>query len=226
MSKEIRVLSTKALRASNLQHLTDKGASVVTRSFIRIEFPAVIDLPPAEKVNVIITSANAVAALMRIREQLPVFHEVYCIAGRTEALVREHLAYTGSIIARPYASELLIPIIQSEQTIPLWFFKGDKALPTIPDGLNHAGISFKAIEVYRNVALPHVLKEDFSAILFLSPSAVESFLQHNIIPDNTITFAIGKTTAAALKPFAKQVVICESPTEGSLVAAVVNYFNL
>lgn len=224
MSKTISVLSTKLLRNTTIRRLQPGGIKVTVTPFVRIDSSENISLPVAKKVAAIITSFNAVKALEGIADQLPVFDTVYCIAGRTEVAVKEHLK-PAHVIARPYASALLDVIIAAAHNYPLWLFKGNKALLTLPEGLAKAGIPFESIEVYQNTATPHVVKEDFDAILFFSPSAVESFLQHNIIPDNTITFAIGKTTASALKPFAKQVVISEVPSESAVAEAVVNHFN-
>ncbi len=224
MSKKIRILSTKLLREATMGQFAEAGIEVVAKPFIRIEIPGHITLPPAQKADAIITSVNALEALSGIRHQLPPFQTIYCISGRTEAGVRE--IFDARVIARPYASELVAIMLKAAHVHPLWFFKGNKALPTIPEGLAQAGIPFHAIEVYQNTAIPHVLREDFEAILFFSPTAVESFIQNNIIPDNTITFAIGKTTAGALTPYAKQVLISETPTEESVLKAVVNYFNL
>lgn len=225
MSKKIGILSTKLLREATERRLAETGTEVVVKPFIRIDIPGQITIPPAQKADAIITSANTIKALTGISDQLPAFDTVYCIAGRTEALVKEYLKPVN-IVARPYASALLEVIITVQHTYPLWFFRGNKALPAIPEGLQNAGIPFEAIEVYRNTATPVMLNEDFDAILFFSPSAVESFLQNNYIHDNTITFAIGKTTAKALKPFAKKVVISKEPTEESVIKAVLEYFNL
>ncbi|MBL7706899.1 MAG: uroporphyrinogen-III synthase [Taibaiella sp.] len=224
MSKKIRILSTKLLRESTMNQFAEAGVEVVAKPFIRIAISGNISLPPAEKADAIITSVNALEALAGIRHLLPPFQTIYCISGRTEAGVRE--TFDARIIARPYASELVAIILDATPVYPLWFFKGNKALPTIPEGLKKGGIPYHPIEVYQNTAIPHVLREDFEAILFFSPTAVESFIQNNIIPDNTITFAIGKTTARALAPYAKQVVISETPTEASVLKAVVNYFKL
>lgn len=221
----VRVLSTKQLREETFRLFPHAGIVVKSVPFIRIDLPEHIVLPEAQQVDAIITSANAVIALSRIREKLPFFNTIYCISGQTESLVREHLSAVH-IVARPYASALVEILEKTAFTYPLWVFKGNKALPTIPEGLQNAGIAFEAIEVYQNTATPQLLQEDFEAILFFSPSAVESFLKNNFIPDNTITFAIGKTTARALKPFAKQVKISEETTEASVVKAVVKYFNL
>lgn len=221
----VRVLSTKQLREETFRLFPHAGIVVKSVPFIRIDLPEQIILPEARQVDAIITSANAVTALNSIREKLPVFNNIYCISGQTEALVREHLS-AESVVARPYASELVEIMEKAAFTYPLWFFKGNKALPTIPEGLKRAGIDFTAIEVYQNTATPQTLQEDFEAILFFSPSAVESFLKNNFIPDNTITFAIGKTTAKALKPFAKRVIISEKTTEVSVIESVVKYFNL
>ncbi|RYD98187.1 MAG: uroporphyrinogen-III synthase [Sphingobacteriales bacterium] len=223
MSTAIRILSTKLLREATMRQFAAAGIEVVTKPFIRIDIPGHITLPDVQKADAIITSANALNALVGIRHKLPPFHTIYCIAGRTETMVSA--TFEARIIARPYALELVDVLVNTEHIYPLWFFKGDKALPTIPEGLAKNGILFSAIEVYQNTAIPHVLKEHFDAILFFSPTAVESFREHNIIPDNTITFAVGKTTAGALKSFAKQVIISEVPSEAAVAEAVVKHFN-
>jgi uroporphyrinogen-III synthase len=53
---------------------------------------------------------------------------------------------------------------------------------TLPQALKEGGIKFNEIEVYQTALAPlKYLIENFDAIMFFSPSAVESYLSNNKI---------------------------------------------
>jgi uroporphyrinogen-III synthase len=53
---------------------------------------------------------------------------------------------------------------------------------TLPQALKEGGIKFNEIEVYQTALAPFKIsdQENFDAIMFFSPSAVESYLSNNI----------------------------------------------
>src|SRR5690606_18190405 len=101
-----------------------------------------------------------------------------------------------------------------------------KGLPTIPNGLTTANIDFEEWIVYENQEQSSQIEDYFEGILFFSPSAVESFVRNNRIQENTVTFAIGTTTAAALRKWTNNIVVAETTNELSMAKAVANYFNI
>ncbi len=206
--------------------LLHKPIVLVSHSFIQISLKTDIEFPKATCVNGIFTSVNAIKAIIPFVNALPEFETVYCISGATEHLAKTTFGARPKYISATYATILAQQISASNQGYELWFFKGNRALPTIPKVLAQSGIDFRAFEVYENKLNPLEMEQSFDAILFFSPSAVESFLMDNFIPDNTITFAIGTTTAAALEGKAKHISIADAPSESAVVEAVMQYFNL
>ena len=66
--------------------------------------------------------------------------------------------------------------------------------------------------------------EIFDAILFFSPSGIESFLEKNNFTNEQI-FCIGTTTASALPTDYKKVIIAETPTNEILINECINYLK-
>jgi uroporphyrinogen-III synthase len=63
-----------------------------------------------------------------------------------------------------------------------------------------------------------------NAVLFFSPSAVESYLKENEI-DNKICFCIGYTTAETLKEKTENIIIASQPKIEYVIAEVIKYYN-
>lgn len=221
----MQLLSTKILSKANTSKLQQYGIALTTHSFIQISLLKPQPWPQAAKVNAIFTSANAVMALKDYKFDLPKFEFIFCIAGATEKIAKATFGDNPKYYARTYAATLAQDIIMHQNTNALWFFKGNRSLATIPDALQSANIAFEAFEVYQNDLNPQKMEQSFDAILFFSPSAVESYLIHNFIPDNTITFAIGKTTAAALQGHARQIQLADAPSENTVIEALIRHFN-
>ena len=62
--------------------------------------------------------------------------------------------------------------------------------------------------------------ENVDAILFFSPSGVESYLKDNKIK-NEICFCIGETTASALENKTKNIIIAEQPTIEDVIEVII-----
>jgi uroporphyrinogen-III synthase len=78
---------------------------------------------------------------------------------------------------------------------------GDRALPTVPDGLAAAGARVTRLVVYRTVpakALPPGIARGVGAVVFASPSAVEAFAALGGDLAAARAVALGPTTARAL----------------------------
>jgi uroporphyrinogen-III synthase len=74
---------------------------------------------------------------------------------------------------------------------------------TLPQALKEGGIKFN--EIVPNSTTFKISDQEFDAIMFFSPSAVESYLSNNKIKRNL--FCIGSTTASALETKIKNIVI-------------------
>lgn len=106
------------------------------------------------------------------------------------------------------------------------FFCGNKRRDELPEILKAAGIKVHEVVVYETIETPVVTNDDVDAILFFSPSAVQSFFSVNQLKKNTVCFAIGQTTANSIADFTdNRIVITESPSQEMMLALVNFYFQ-
>ncbi|HEX9150948.1 MAG TPA: uroporphyrinogen-III synthase, partial [Flavobacterium sp.] len=82
------------------------------------------------------------------------------------------------------------------------------------------------IVVYQTIAVPFKVEKKYHGILFFSPSAVESFFSNNKVTGQTVLFAIGKTTAMALKKYCNnKIITSDEPGKENLVRKMMEYFS-
>ncbi len=178
-----------------------------------------------ENQPVIFTSTNAVLAVSNYYNDEK--FSVFCIGKATKKAVEKFL--TGASIpafandAASLALEITKQIPAIEKTT---FFCGDKRLDTLPHLLSEQGITVDEIEVYETIETPKTISKIYNAILFFSPSCVNSFFSANKIPCETVLFAIGNTTAKAIKEKTNNLVmISNEPSKKRVLENAINYFE-
>jgi uroporphyrinogen-III synthase len=90
--------------------------------------------------------------------------------------------------------------------------------------LAEAKIKFNEIQVYETSLTPHKIKTSVEAILFFSPSAIESYLTENKIK-NEICFCIGNTTAEALNQVTKNIIVANQPSVEEVIEDVIEEYK-
>ena len=85
-------------------------------------------------------------------------------------------------------------------------------------------IKFNEIEVYQTTLTSQKITQQLDAIMFFSPSGVESYLQKNKIKKE-ICFCIGETTAKALEEYTENIVVAEYPSVEAVIEEVINEFS-
>lgn len=153
---------------------------------------------------------------------------VYCLGGATQEALKQHgngFRHTISGTAANAAS-LAEEIIKNEEKGPLVFFCGDKRRDELPDLLRQHNIALEELIVYETTETPAPTGQEYDGILFLSPSAVESFFSVNSLPQQTVCFSIGPTTARALQDYtSNKIITSTSPSMEQLVLTTIFYFN-
>ena len=91
-------------------------------------------------------------------------------------------------------------------------------MPVIEAAFAQENKSLEVIETYTSSAQPKAMG-NYDAVLFYSPSGVESYLQNNSLEHST-SFAIGETTAQSLKKYTDNIITATQPTIEHLIAAV------
>lgn len=221
MAKPIQILSTKILSPLQKQELTKARIELIEADFIKTENK------PFELKNLneslIFTSQNAVhSVLSNPKSDELKSKNVYCVGLKTKILLSENgfnvVAYTG------YASDLaeIITLIYRNESYT--FFSGNLRRDTLPNALNEAGIKLNEIQVYDTSLQPQKIKTAVDALLFFSPSGVESYLKENTIKKETC-FCIGETTAEALHKITKNIIIADQPTVEDVIEDVIQEYK-
>jgi uroporphyrinogen-III synthase len=78
--------------------------------------------------------------------------------------------------------------------------------------------------VYETTLTPQKIKNSVEAILFFSPSGVESYLKDNTLKKE-VCFCIGETTAEALQKTTKNIIIAENPTIEDVIEECINEYK-
>jgi len=221
MAKSIQILSTKILSPLQKEELKKGGFDLIEADFIKTENK------PFEFKNLneslIFTSQNAVHSVLSHpdSEQLKK-KNVYCVGLKTKSLLSDNgfnvVAYTG------YASDLaeIITLIYRNESYT--FFSGNLRRDTLPNALKEAGIQLNEIQVYDTSLQPQKIKTAVDAILFFSPSGVESYLKENTIKKE-ICFCIGDTTAEALSKITKNIIVADQPTVEDVIEDVIHEYK-
>lgn len=221
MAKSTQILSTKILSPLQKQELIKAGIEVIEADFIKTKNK------PFELKNLneslIFTSQNAVySVLSNPKSEELKSKNVYCVGLKTKILLSENgfnvVAYTG------YASDLaeIITLIYRNESYT--FFSGNLRRDTLPNALKEAGIKLNEIQVYDTSLQPQKIKTAVDAILFFSPSGVESYLKDNSIKKETC-FCIGETTAEALHKITKNIIIADQPTVEDVLEDVLSEYK-
>ncbi|BDB52160.1 uroporphyrinogen-III synthase [Flavobacterium ammonificans] len=226
MANSTRVLSTKVLLSHQKQVLTDVGFEVLESNFIEVETKS-FELNGI-KDNLIFTSQNAVRSFLTH----PQFEKnksglqqkkAFCVGVKSKTILTD--AGFEVVAYADYASDLaeIISLIYANGSYT--FFSGNLRKETLPLALKNTGIEFNEIEVYETQLKPHKIKEAVDAILFFSPSGVESYLKNNTIKKE-LCFCIGETTAEALEnKHIKNIVIAEFPSVENVITEVKEYYH-
>lgn len=195
---------------------------------INIALSKRLSTPALEKRTVMFTSQNSVASVINMLQGKQPEWDVYCLEGATLRAIQQY--FTGVTIKQTAkaAIDLADTIDANIVTSPAIFFCGDKRMNTIPEIMKNKGIDLEEIVVYQTLYTPSVIVKKYDGILFFSKSAVESFASINKLPVGATIFAIGGTTAKALRDYAGDtlsIVQSPDPSERTLMKTIIDFYN-
>ena len=237
MKAKHKVLSTKKLEPSLVQQASERGIEIVEKEFINIQpiwtretGERIIELAKSRKQYAVLTSANAVDMLGQYMKQGDTYYvinwRIFCLSGKTKQAILNNRDIENNIVAEAAnATELAEEIIKhgAQEVI---FFCGNKRRDELPFKLKEAGVLVHEIVLYETVGIPTKIEEDFEAVLFFSPSAVQSFFAVNHLDKETVCFSIGVTTQKSLKTFTQNRISTSlAPTQEDLLNEVIDYFE-
>jgi uroporphyrinogen-III synthase len=220
------VLSTRPLAGSLIDEAAANGVTIDVLPFIgtrQLEEEGLarqLENLGGRSLVAVFTSINAVAAI-KGRERPD--WKIFCVDGATRRAVAARFGESLIAGTANSAKELAEVIISRETPRELWFFCGDRRREELPESLLAAGWAVHEVVVYQTVLTPHRIDKTYDAIVFFSPSAVESFFSVNSIEPRVPLFAIGRTTAAAIKKKCPNpVTISEQPEEKILIRQIID----
>lgn len=219
----IYLLSTGTLPEALIDEAATKGVGIDAIPFILTE---PVEQPVLEgllkrSLTAVFTSKNAVKAMGEKGGQ---DWKIYCIGKMAAARFGED-AIAGSAAS---AAALTEKIIRTNERRDIYFFCGDQRLDELPDMLRKEGFIVHELIVYRTIATPHQVVRRYDGISFYSPSAVDSFFSVNTVAPETPLFAIGATTAEAIRRRCSNPVVIgkrQNPDKEDLIKLMIEYFR-
>ncbi|MEP6728404.1 MAG: uroporphyrinogen-III synthase, partial [Bacteroidota bacterium] len=228
---KITILSTRPLLASVIDEAAVHGIEINVQSFIEteaiqsVEVQQEIEQALLQSASVVFTSMNAVEAVAEfMNEEMPDWN-IYCMGETTQELVKKYFGENSIAGTADNAADLAELVAEDDYIDQIIFFCGDQRRDELPDTLQNNNIEVTEIVVYHTIATPHIINRQYNGILFYSPSAVDSFFSKNKPGKQTTFFAIGHTTAGAIKKHsANSIIISDKPGKENLVEKAINYF--
>lgn len=226
----INILCTRPLDQQFINKAEDHGIHITALPFIDIKpvisssFSQLVSHFASQKINTVFTSMNAVESVAKHIDENPAW-KIFCIGGITREAVSKHFGET-SIAASAKNASLLARKIITDNLKEIIFFCGDQRLDDLPETLRSNNIRVHEVIAYHTLQTPHFVQEDYSSIMFFSPTAVHSFFSVNTIPTNVVLFSIGKTTTSTIHTYCvNQVITSEWPGQENLLEKIFEHYK-
>lgn len=224
----MRILSTKSLAADELEFAALQGVEVRCLEVIKTE-PLPFQLPRVNSCDAVaFTSANALRYFFRNDEVAAALagKTIFSIEGKTT----QHLRVKGFVpqLTAYNGEQLADKVIASATAKAVLHPCSSIRLPVLEQKFAAAGIAYTALPVYHTSLLSGVKAEGgYDAVLFYSPSGVESFLAENKLPQNVVCCCIGNTTAQYLKERcpAAEIIVPEIPITLEMLKHAISYLK-
>lgn len=181
-------------------------------------------LPKLKDKILIFTSKNAVISVFNQYPDLKLkTNIILCVGKKTEQLLKnQKLQVKHTANSAKELGEWLCKNNKNKHSV--LHFCGNLNRKELQYTLTNNQINYSEIEVYKTTLTPKKIKNSFDGILFLSPSAVTSYVLANE-SFNTVSFCIGKTTANEAKKHFKQVVISEKLSIENSLKIIEKYYG-
>lgn len=178
-----------------------------------------------EPITALFTSTHSVLQVKKLLQKAPRW-TVACLEGSTQ---KEAVAFFGKEAIQWTAADatmLAAQMNRGDQPKKMVFFCGDRRLDYLPEALKEAGKMLEEVVVYETHSLPVKIIRAYDAVLFFSPSAVESFFSLNTLSSNTMLFAIGNTTAQRLQQYTThKIIVSPEHNAEAMIEQIIAFYN-
>ncbi len=227
MSRLPHIVSTRKLTSELVDGLRIKGWTFSDHDFISkvIDIPSNLNERDVSKC-VVLTSITGVNAFVQLAGQLNVpvsDYYVYCISGAT----RKYANALGLTIkaTAPNASALAKEIAKDADVKKITHICSNIRRDELTSLLSNSNIFINDVIAYRTEFTPVAVDQPYDAVVFFSPSAVDSFLMVNELRQ-VPAFCIGDTTASHAKQKGYlQTYIPEAPSEEILLQTIIEHYS-
>lgn len=227
MSASPHIISTRKLTSDKIEELQAKGWRFTQHDFISKIIQVPDDLTAASIHNhIVLTSITGVKSFLQIAAQLNLNladYMIYCISRGT----KEYAAATGLNIKETAlnASALADEILKDMDVKAVTHVSSNLRRDELSDKLTKSGVAVQDVTAYQTGFTPVVIATTYDAIVFFSPSAIDSFLSINKF-HNVPCFCIGNTTRDYAKQNGyQQVYVAEAPSENFLLQTIINFYS-
>lgn len=231
MPTKVNILCTVPIPQTLIDTVAAKGIDMDIVSLINIqrtgsnELRDGIEILSGKEQHVIFTSANAVTIVKDYMHPGPSKWKVYCIGNATKQAIEKNIGVSNVAGTANNASELADVII-NDKVKDIVFFCGDIRRDELPAKLKKANIALHELVVYKTIQNEERISKVYDGILFFSPSAVSSFFSRNDIPPGTALFAIGKTTAEAIRTYTSNtLVVGKQQSKEAMIDIMIDHFK-
>ncbi len=178
--------------------------------------------------TVAFTSANAVKHFFEKAGAASLIKgkSIYALQGRTEDVLTKRGALPKKTAHN--AAGLADLILESGSAKSVLHPSGNLRLDRLEMKLGARGVGYIPLLVYKTVFHSDIkVAEPADAVMFYSPSGIESFFVKNDISNKTVCCCIGETTANALKEKRKEanIILPKEPSPVSMIDAIHEHFS-
>ena len=231
MSPYFTILSTKTLNPAIIAEAEKYGIELLNLNFIETEIYVTPELTKAvgkTKKDIVFTSANAIEGFLKNSDgqsESGLQKRIFCLQGKTLTAARliPNSFIGGTAKNAISLAQLIITIPDVEEVS---FICGNIRRDELPEILQYEYIDVEEIEIYKTKDTGQLIEQDYKAVIFFSPSAVEAFFKTNKLPHNTPCFCLGNTSASTARLHTDNIVIAEAPSQQSILESITEYYNL
>ena len=173
--------------------------------------------------TVVITSQNAVRGLIEYYPNEKLAGAlVYCVGEKTKAALEENGIKVQGV--EFYSKTIAKKLVNDANTKAIVLFCGNLRRTELKEAALNNKIDYAEVEVYETTLIPKQMDKIFDGIVFLSPSAVQAYVQKNN-NKNSVAFCIGTSTSKEASKYFNQVLISDDLTIESVLIKVSDYYG-
>jgi uroporphyrinogen-III synthase len=232
MENKINLLATRLLKKELISEAEKNGVDIQAIPFIGIQPVKTPELGTEIRslarmpLTALFSSANAVQSVISLLEKDQPVWRIYCLGGATRKACSAYFGESCIDGVAENAESLAALLPAGQASNDYFFFCGNQRREELPQILRDRGIFLQERIVYETQWTPHLLPATQDGILFFSPSAVSSYFSSNRPSPACVLFAIGPTTATAIRACSSNpLLVCPRPEEDSLLRLAFTYFH-